>query len=152
MRTSRTPAAVAVVVAVALIGAVVITGGCRGKRGSKADMKDSAADLRAAVRKTVADPQRAAAVGRAVDDVEAAEAEARSSRAAEVSELRELNADYDATREQFAAVLRRHGDARAGYRDRIAAARVAMIENTTDAEWAKLAKPRAAVRGAATSE
>jgi hypothetical protein len=146
MRSRTTLSVAALAVTVALAGALVAGGGCSGKRrGAAPDMKDSVADLRAAVRKTVADPQRAAAADRAIDDLEAAERDARASRAAEQRDLRELNANYDATREQFAAILKRHADARAGYRKRLAAARDQMIANTTDAEWAALAKPRAAV-------
>jgi hypothetical protein len=146
MRSRRKLSVAVLAVAVAVIGGGVSSGGCAGKRqGAAPEMEDRAADLRAAVRKTVADPERAAAVARAIDDLEAAERDARASRAAERHDLRELNADYDATREQFAVVLQRHADARAGHRRRLAAARDQMIANTTDAEWTALAKPRAAV-------
>ena len=146
MRKRVMTAAAALAVTASLVVAVMAGGGCSGKRHDPAiEMKDSIADLRAAVRRTVADPQRAAAAEKAIDDLEAAERDARASRAAEERDLRELNTDYDATREQFAAVLQRHADARVGYRKRLAVARDQMIANTTDAEWAALAKPRAAI-------
>jgi hypothetical protein len=146
MRSRRKLTVAAIALAVAVIGGAVPGGGCARKRqGAAPDMERRVADLRAAVRKTVADPERAAAVARAIDDLEAAERDARASRANERRELRDLNADYGATRAQFAAVLQRHADARAGYRRQLAAARDQMIANTTDAEWAALAKPRAAV-------
>ena len=118
-----------------------IIGGCGGSPETVEDLEKQAFDdMRTEVREIIEDPRREEAVVTLVNRMEAEYANLRGKAEARRKALRDLNADYDATREQFVEYLDRynaeleqsHKAFRVSHRD--------FVEATTDEEWSALAK------------
>lgn len=120
---------------------LVFLAGCGGSPTADEDIQGQAfEDMRNEIRSVIDDNEREATVLALVDRLETDFAELQNTAERRRSRLRELNADYDATRPQFDAFLadyneqleRSHADFRESHR--------ALVESTTSEEWSALAK------------
>ena len=115
--------------------------GCSGSPETAEDIEKQAFDdMRAEVREIIDDPRREESVVALVDRLQEEYSTLRETAATRRKALRTLNADYDATREQFVEFLdkynaeleRSHKAFRDSYRE--------LVEATTADEWSELAK------------
>ncbi len=114
---------------------------------------DPIGDLRAAVAKNVADPDRASRMSSSVDEMERLIREAGALVAKRQQELAPLVRDYRASREAVEAKLAEGNDQRAALARKVLDAHLAFKKEATPAEWKKLAKleERALAYAAASS-
>ncbi len=114
---------------------------CSGSPTADEDIEKQAFDdLREEVRTVVEDPEREAVVVALVDSMEEQFAVLRDSAATRRQVLQDLNADYDATREQFVEFLGIHNaELRRGQQAFLESHRE-LVEATTAEEWAALEK------------
>jgi len=97
-------------------------------------------DLRAKIESVIPDPERQSIIIGLVDEVHVDYSELREAVVIRRAELRKLNADYDATREQFAAYIEKY-DARIKLsREKVSASHQKLIRATTVEEWDALKK------------
>ena len=101
---------------------------------------DAVADLRAYVQREVTEPERAAKMLLQVELLEAG-IQAYNTVASEAgTEIQQLNRDYDATRDQFEALLSRHNTARIEARDVLLASAFRLRDLASEAEWKEIAE------------
>jgi len=127
MRRIRMVAALALAAAVGLTACSLF--------GGKAD---AFASMRSWVADHVVDEQRRDGMLVEIAQLEADLAAFVATVDAGADELRELNCDYGASREQFDRLLAKHGGARRAGRDRMLATAFRLREITTADEWRKL--------------
>lgn len=97
-------------------------------------------DFREAIVEVIEDPERQATVLLLVDDYESDYANLMSAVKTQRTELRRLNADYDATREQFQSYYDKYmADIRSARKD-ATESRAAFVNSTTAEEWDALSK------------
>lgn len=101
---------------------------------------DPIADLRAAIGKNVADPERATRMSAAVDDMERLIQEAVAFAGKLNAELTPMLKDYGATREAIEAKFGELNAERAVLAERMFEAHLAFKAAATPAEWKKLRK------------
>lgn len=124
------------------LAAAVMVAGCGGKETVAAEDVEAQAheDLRNQVIETIEDPRRTeaalAALGMMVDEY----VTMRESIAERRKNLRRLNADYDATREQFLEALDRYDEQVRVQRKVVSGNVRAFRASLTDEEWAELVK------------
>ena len=114
---------------------------CSGSPESPEDIEKRAFDdMRAEVRAVIEDPQREEQVVTLVDKMQQEYVELKQTAEARRQALRTLNADYDATREQFDEFLDRYNaeleSSHRSYRE----SHRALVAATKAEEWAALAK------------
>jgi outer membrane murein-binding lipoprotein Lpp len=97
-------------------------------------------ELRAAVRKEISDPDKAAEAAGLVDQLEQVMIEASNARKSHAGRIRTLNASYDATEEDFKAVFADFNEKQRGRQDRILAIDERSRALTTDREWKALSR------------
>jgi hypothetical protein len=115
--------------------------GCSGSPTAMEDVEKQAFDdMRSGVRGIIDDPEREAAVVALVDDMEAQYVEMRETAQRRRAALQELNADYDATREQFAEYLDTHNADLKRTQQEFLAGHRRLINATTAEEWSALEK------------
>jgi hypothetical protein len=120
---------------------VMLIGGCGGNSQTPEDIEKQAFDdMRAEVREIIEDPQREEAVVKLVDRLQEEYSTLRETAETRRKALRALNADYDATREQFVEYLDRYNAdlvrSHKAFRD----SHRGLVEATTAEEWSELAK------------
>jgi hypothetical protein len=115
---------------------------CGGKEAvAPADFEQQAFDdLREKIVTVIADSERQAAVSGLVDELQVDFANFRVAVTARRLELRKLNADYDATRDQFKQYVDRYNKEVMSNRDKVTQSRLALIGATTIEEWEQLQK------------
>ena len=114
---------------------------CGGSPEATADIERQAFDdMRAEVRAIIEDPQREEAVVTLVDRLQGHYENLRATAEARRKALRALNADYDATREQFTEFLDRYNAELAGNHKAFRDSHRALVDATTAEEWSALAK------------
>ena len=126
-----------------LIGSLVaiLIWGCGGNAEAPPDVEKQAFDdMRAEVRAIIEDPQREDLVVALVDRMQSEYQNLRDTAEARRKALRELNADYDATREQFAEYLDKYNAELVTRHKAFRESHRALIESTTAEEWSALAK------------
>lgn len=121
---------------------VCMAAGCAGTPKSEA-VSQSVATYQSRIRDIVIDPARADMLVQLVDQA-AIEIDAAEAEAAEFAEaFRLLNADYDATKERFTALLTMHRHRRHQFAESLLSIRSRMVAGTTAQEWKALSKVRA---------
>lgn len=101
---------------------------------------DPIADLRAAIARNVADPDRAAKMSTAVDDMERLIGEAGSFAARVNAEAAPMLKDYGASREKIEAKFAELNAERAALAEKMLGAHLAFKAAATPDEWKKLKK------------
>ena len=115
--------------------------------------KDAFDELRAAVREEVGNPVKANEVEVLVDQLEQIMIEANEARKAHIERMGSLNANYDATEEEFRAAFADFNAKQRSRQDRILAIDQRARELTTDREWKALSRDVAhALEASARSE
>jgi len=97
-------------------------------------------ELRTAVLREIKDPDRAARGVSLVDQLEQLMVEANDDQKAHVESILSLNANYDATEEDFRAILREFNAKRIDRQERIIDINQQAKDLTTEAEWKAIAK------------
>jgi hypothetical protein len=120
---------------------VLLIGGCGGNPQTPEDIEKQAFDdMRAEVREIIENPQREEAVVKLVDRLQEEYSTLRETAETRRKALRALNADYDATREQFVDYLDRYNAdlvrSHKAFRD----SHRGLVEATTAEEWSALSK------------
>ena len=120
----------------------LLLAGCGGKEAvAPEDVEQEAFnDLRSEVIDVVPDSQRQETILALVDDLQFALAELRKDVVVRRTELRKLNSDYDATREQFHDYVERYDAAIKHSREKATASRQTLVKETTVDEWDALKK------------
>lgn len=128
---------------------IIVALGCGGGQSSAETRDEAQSRWESTVREVVEDPVRANRVLAAAEDIRVVGVEFETEARAFLDDYRRLNRDYDATREQFEALIADHKAERASQRRRIYEARQTIVDNTTDEEWGELVEAKnAAVRAA----
>ena len=123
------------------LSVVLFIAGCGGSPETVEDIERQAFDdMRAEVREIIEDPAREESVVELVNRLQEEYANLRKSAETRRHALRALNADYDATREQFAEFLDKYNaeleSSHRAYRE----SHRTLVEATTAEEWDALAK------------
>lgn len=129
----------------ALLPVLVFTflvSGCSGKDAVAPVVisKEAFDDFREAITDTIEDPERQKTVLLLVDDYESDYATFLGAVDTQRTELRRLNADYDASREQFQSYFDKYNADIRSARKEATKSRTAFIESTTAEEWDALGK------------
>lgn len=110
-------------------------------------------ELRVAVRKKISEPSRAQEVVGLVDQLEQAMVDASKARKVHESRLRSLNANYDATEQDFKDVFREFNSEKSRRLEHILTIDQRARTLTTEREWTALSKDVArALESAAKAE
>lgn len=121
--------------------ALLLIAGCGGTPPDPVELERQAFDdLRDEVRLVVQDSGRETAVLGIVDELQADFIRLRELAEGRRQGLRELNADYDATRAQFETLLSEFSQQREFSHARFQATRAELKESTTPEEWSELEK------------
>ena len=102
--------------------------------------KEAYEDLRAAIVEVIEDPDRQKEILDLVEDYEREFTKLREAVQVRRMELRHLNADYDATREQFHDFIEKYDAEVIIARKTVSESRRAFVESTTPEEWDSLMK------------
>ncbi len=102
--------------------------------------KEAYVDLRAAIVEVVEDPDRQKKILGLVEDYQRDFIKLREAVQMRRMELRHLNADYDATREQFHEFIEMYDAEVSIARKTVSESRRAFVESTTPEEWDALMK------------
>ena len=115
---------------------------CAGKETvAPADAEQQAFDdLRAAVSEVIEDPAQQARLLNMVDEGHAEFTKLRTAVEVRRTELRTLNADYDATREQFREYVEKYDNQIKVARKLVTQSRLTLVQATTEQEWDALEK------------
>jgi len=115
---------------------------CGGKEAvAPGDVERQASeDFRQSIMEVIEDPDREAEVLALVEDLQRDFVKFRESVTKRRTELRRLNADYDATREQFKEYIEKYGAGVELARKAVMQRRMALIAATTEEEWDALQK------------
>ncbi len=124
---------------------LLILAGCSHEpKPSKVDVaKGILDDIRAGVREEIKDPGRASEAVGLVDQMEQMIMEASEARKAHEARIVSLNANYDATEEDFKAVFREFNAKKNSRQDRLVGVIQQAKALTTAAEWKAIAKVKA---------
>ena len=124
-----------------LVGALLICG-CGGREAVAPEVTAVAAfeDFREAVVDVIEDPDRESQILSLVDEFHADFLELLAAVEEQRTGLRKLNADYDATREQFQDYFDQYAAQIQAARQEAVASRAAFIQATTAEEWDALNK------------
>ena len=127
------------------VAALIITfmlSACSGKEAVAPESVGKAAfdDFRETVIEVIEDPERQATVLLLVEDYESDYANLMSAVKTQRTELRRLNADYDATREQFQSYYDKYMSDIQSARKDATESRTAFVNSTTTEEWDALSK------------
>jgi len=146
MRTKTT-------IALALVAAFVVAMGCAGRKDVTAmDKSDQAfIDLRNQVRLVITDTDRQARIVELISALQADIEQLGVSYSGRQTRIRELNANYDATREDFVALIEERNREVAEARLRVSRQYETLSEYTTPAEREQLNKYRSKAISAALS-
>jgi hypothetical protein len=120
--------------------AFVLLSACGGKEAiPPVDIEQQAFDdLREKVVVVITDSDRQAKVSGLVDELQVDFESFRIAVTERRLELRKLNSDYDATREQFSEYVDRYNKQIMSSRDKVTESRLALIRATTPEEWDQL--------------
>jgi TRAP-type mannitol/chloroaromatic compound transport system substrate-binding protein len=120
---------------------VTLFAGCGGSPETAEDIEKRAFDdMRAEVREIIEDPQREETVVGLVDELQRQYSNLRDTTETRRKALQTLNAEYDATREQFVELLDKHNaEMESSHKTYLKSYR-AFVEATTAEEWSALAK------------
>lgn len=124
-----------------LVAVVAMTAACAGTPKSD-DAAEAASDYRAKIREIVTDQTRATSLVQLVDEADAQYRAAGAEAAAFMADFTHLNADYDATRDQFTALMTKHRAQRLQFAEALLTLRAKMVAGTTPQEWEALSKVR----------
>lgn len=102
--------------------------------------KEAFDDFREAIIEVVQDPERQARVLSLVDDYESDYESFLAAVTTQRTELRRLNSDYDATREQFQSYFDKYNADIRSSRKKASESRAAFVNSTTAEEWDALGK------------
>ncbi len=97
-------------------------------------------DLRAAFSEVIQDPAQQARLLEMVDDAQAEFENLRTAVEVRRTELRKLNADYDATMEQFRVYIEKYDNEIKGARKLVTQRRLELVRATTEEQWDELEK------------
>jgi outer membrane murein-binding lipoprotein Lpp len=122
----------------------IIIAGCASTPKSEA-VASSVTAYQSKIRDIVADPARAEMLVQLVDQAAAEVNAAETEAAAFAEQFQRLNADYDATREQFTNLLTAHRQRRHQFAQSLLSIRSKMVASTTPLEWESLSKVRTKV-------
>ncbi len=138
---------------VLVAAAALFLAGCGGKDAvAPADVEEQAfEDLRTEVREAIDDPVREAEVLTVVDALSKDLVTLRESVSARNSRARELNADYDAQRADFEALFEQINAEIRSNQQSVTQTHYALLEVTTEEEWAQISKSRTKAMNAAIS-
>jgi cysteinyl-tRNA synthetase len=122
----------------------LLVAGCSHKpKPSATESAESAFDeLRAAVRSEIKDPEKATQGTALVDQLERLVIEANKDRKAHDEKIRSLNANYDATEEEFQTAFSGFNARQKDRQDRVLAINQRAKDLTTEEEWKAIAKVR----------
>ena len=115
------------------------------------EMQTALTELRGALLADVADPARAQQAAGLVDQLARQDREAREAAAAQLQRVLALDANYDATEEDFRKLFAETDSERMQRQNRIVELWTQMAALTTDAEWNALKKQREAAVKALTT-
>jgi hypothetical protein len=133
---------------VSIVGASLVfflfIGGCshKPKPSAMESARGAFDDLRAAVQREIKDPDKAAQGTDLVDQLERLVIEANKDRKAHDEKIRSLNANYDATEEEFQTAFSGFNARQKDRQDRVLEINQRAKELTTEEEWKALAKVR----------
>lgn len=126
---------------VALSCVLFLIAACGGTPPTTAELENQAfEDLREEVRQTIEDSNRQAAVVAVIDQLHDEFTSLRRLAEERRARIRELNADYDATREQFAAMVNEFNAQREAKHKRFQNVQDSLRSSVTPEEWADLEK------------
>lgn len=125
--------------ALLLTVSVALLGACGGTPPTTAELEQQAFDdLREEVRQTIEDVDREIAAVKVVDELQHEFTSLRKVAEERRRQLRALNADYDATREQFTGLLAKFATQREASHRRFQEVRAELEASVTAEEWADL--------------
>jgi cysteinyl-tRNA synthetase len=99
-------------------------------------------ELRAAVKSEIKDPEKAAQGTHLIDQLESLVKEANSDRKAHDDKIESLNANYDATEQEFQAAFSAFNARQKDRQDRVLEINQRAKDLTTEEEWKALSKVR----------
>ena len=111
---------------------------CGGGQSTTETADQQQVDFQTRVREVITDEARAEAVLQATAEFHDIAVEMRAQAESFTEGFRALNGDYDATREDFVALVAADEEKRAAFRERLLALRQTLVDNTTDEEWEAL--------------
>lgn len=120
----------------------ILISGCGGKEAVAPESVSEQAfdDFRETIMEVIQDPERQAQVLSLVDDYESDYANLLTAVKTQRTELRRLNADYNASREQFQSYLDKYNAEILSSRKKAMESRATFVESTTTEEWDALSK------------
>ena len=124
-----------------LAGVASVIAGCTSTPGNEA-AATAVASYQSKIREIVTDPARAATLTTLVDQADAQRRAAEAEAEAFAADFQRLNADYDATKDQFTALMTKHRGQRRQFAEALLALRDKMVAGTTPQEWEALSKVR----------
>jgi hypothetical protein len=121
---------------------LLLIAGCsqKSKPSALESAKGAFEELRTAVRSEIKDPDKAAQGTHLVDQLERLVIEANNDRKAHDDKIRSLNANYDATEEEFQAAFREFNARQKNRQDRVLEINQRAKNLTTEEEWKALVK------------
>ncbi len=124
------------------LACLLLISGCGGKEAVAPESVTNAAfdDFREAIAEVVEDPTRQAQIIALVDDFESDFSNLLLSVETQRTELRRLNADFDASREQFQDYFDKYNAQIRAARQAAMESRAAFVQSTTAEEWDALNK------------
>ena len=131
----RLPSSLLLLIAVAMTA-------CGGKDAVAPEEVDQQAfdDLREKIAEVIEDPQRQATITALADDLQSRLGDFRTAISDRRTELRILNADYDATKEQFMAYIEKYNAQIESSHESLMDSHLDLVKATTAEEWDKLTK------------
>jgi DNA repair ATPase RecN len=102
--------------------------------------RQASEEFRETIKEVVQEPERQVEILSLAEKYQAAFKKLRATVAAQRNELQNLNADYDATREQFQAFIDKYDTEIRAARIEATGSRMAFVRATTAEEWAALKK------------
>jgi len=124
-----------------LAGVASMIAGCTSTPRNEVAAK-AVASYESKIREIVTDPARAATLTALVDQADAQRSAAEAEAEAFAADFQRLNADYDATEDQFTALMTKHRGQRRQFAEALLALRDKMVAGTTPQEWEALSKVR----------
>ena len=124
-----------------LISVVAMMAACAGTPKSDSGT-EPVSNYKAKIREIVTDQVRASMLVQLVDQAHAQCQAADAEAAAFAADFQHLNADYNATKDQFTALMTKHRADRRGFAEALLALRARMVAGTTPTEWDALSKVR----------
>jgi hypothetical protein len=128
--------------AILLLLPALLLAACSGINSVTPEEKERQAyeEFRETIKEVIQDPERQVEILSLAEKYQAAFKKLRATVEAQRNELRNLNADYDATREQFQAFIDKYDTEIGAARKEATDNRMAFVRATTAEEWAALKK------------